>query len=650
MKNIRVGAASLNQTPLAWTHNFNNIATVIRQAKEQQISVLCLPELCLTGYGCEDAFWYRDVQSQALAMLDKIVELTDGIIVSVGLPLVHHNALYNVAALIADGKLLGFVPKQHLASDGVHYESRWFKHWSPGVADVSLEPGDPVSIGDLIFNVGGIRIGFEICEDAWVADRPGVELSKRGVDIILNPSASHFAFDKEQIREQFVTEGSRAFRCTYIYANLLGNEAGRIIFDGATLVASGGTMLARGRRLAFTDSTLIVADVDINKTRTQQIQNGAFRPDFNNRFEITTGFSFNESTQSVVEPEANCSIDKYEEFSRAVALGLFDYMRKTYAKGFTVSLSGGADSAAVACLVYQMCNYALNELGFEETCDRLSILEPCKPTTNPSEFIFENGILSCVYQGTVNSSQETEYAALALADQLGARFMSANVEPIVQEYIRFGEQFAKRKLSWETDDLVLQNIQARVRSPGAWMIANMTNSILLCTSNRSEAAVGYATMDGDTSGGLAPIAGVSKAFILEWLQRISHYDNFSTLINILAMKPSAELRPSDQKQTDEQDLMPYSILDYIEELAIRDKQGPADIFLKLQKRFNKVHAARLMTYLKRFYMLWTRNQWKRERLAIAFHLDDRNLDPRSWCRFPILSGGFVEEIEAIIKK
>lgn len=123
----------------------------------------------------------------------------------------------------------------------------WRSAPSPGIRE------RVVPIGDLRFDCGGIRIGFEICEDAWAADRPGASLAARGVDIILNPSASHFAFDKDAIRQRFVLEGSRAFCATYVYANLLGNEAGRAIYDGGVLIATGGRMVAAGRRFGFGD-------------------------------------------------------------------------------------------------------------------------------------------------------------------------------------------------------------------------------------------------------------------------------------------------------------------------------------------------------------------------------------------------------------
>ncbi|MEM6885492.1 MAG: nitrilase-related carbon-nitrogen hydrolase, partial [Verrucomicrobiota bacterium] len=202
MKLLRVGAAILNQTPLAWDSNENHIAKALTEANAQNVSILCLPELCITGYGCEDAFHSTGTHEMAWKTLKRLLPQTKGMIVSFGLPIMYQNSLFNCAALAVDGELAGLVAKQHLAGDGIHYEPRWFKSWPSGVRKLFEKDGNEYPIGDLFFECGGIRIGFEICEDAWVAARPGAALAQQGVDVIMNPSASHFAFDKIRTRER----------------------------------------------------------------------------------------------------------------------------------------------------------------------------------------------------------------------------------------------------------------------------------------------------------------------------------------------------------------------------------------------------------------------------------------------------------------
>src|SRR4051812_26467767 len=283
MRLVKVAVACVNQTPLSWDANFVHLRTAIEQARAEGVTMLCLPELAITGYGCEDAFFMHGLQDTAFAQLDALAAETEGMVVAVGLPVYHEKALYDAGALHADGEIIGFVGKQFLAGDGIHYEPRWFKPWPAGEVDV-LERVTPEGairrfpIGDLVFDLGDNRIGFEICEDAWVANRPGVDLALRGVDVICNPSASHFAFGKFTVRQRFVVEGSRAFGVAYLYANLLGNEAGRIVYDGGGLIASGGELVARGSRFTFHDVELATAVVDIDNNRREQSSRGSYTP------------------------------------------------------------------------------------------------------------------------------------------------------------------------------------------------------------------------------------------------------------------------------------------------------------------------------------------------------------------------------------
>lgn len=629
MNNIKVAAATLNQTPLDWEGNKKRILEKIKKAKDQGVDFLCLPELCITGYGCEDAFFYDFVTEKALKITQEIAETVDKMVVAVGLPLDFENALYNCVAVLHCNKIIGIVPKQNLSSDGIHYEKRWFKEWPSKLTFnffSKLISNDETLIGDLIFGFGDVILGFEICEDAWVIDRPGNSLAKRGVNLIFNPSASHFAFDKTKTRESFIKEGSRAFNCVYVYSNLIGNESGRIIFDGDCFIAQNGKTLSHFNMLDDIFSYV----VNINLSNTKKIQSASFKPNLDKETEIVEFEQFWNAEQEFSQtrfPYHSNIETKFEQFEAITTLGLYDYMRKSKSSGYVVSLSGGIDSAVCALLVYLMCfEYKLNT----------------------------KEILTCVYQKTKNSSKETEQAAQELAKSIGASYSCIDVDELSNKYKKLTEIIIGRELTWEKDDIALQNIQARVRSPSVWMVANVKNAILLSTSNRSEAAVGYATLDGDTSGGLAPIAGVDKQFLIEWINhntvtRSSFYKPVRDALNlVLSTKPTAELRPAEKTQTDEKDLMPYVVLDKIERLAIHDKQSPKDVLNYLTNELSLYFTKEeLSSYVKKFFQLWARNQYKRERYAVSFHLDDANLDPRSWCRFPVLSSGFEEELSEI---
>lgn len=628
--NIKVGAASLNQTPLDWERNKANIIEALKQAREQEVQILCLPEMTITGYGCEDHFLSKHVREQAWDILHELIKHTDGLFTCFGIPIMSSGALYNAMAVVQNKKLLGLVPKQHLAGDGLHYEPRWFKAWPAGLA-IDIENPDLISLGDIIFNLD-VCIGFEICEDAFVAGRPGNDLSKRGADIILNPSASHFAFGKTQTRERLVTEGSRAFNVVYIYANLLGNEAGRAIYDGDCLIATGGDLVARGPTLNMKRVNLTTAVVDMSKVITKQVSTSSFIPNLYDN-NVVEGELIQPTSMKVSKPISHVPCSKFAEFRTSIVLGLADYLEKSHSTGFVISLSGGADSAACAILVAEMVYIIVAEIGLDQANKRFGTNEE-----GIKEIVGK--LLTCVYQSTSNSSETTLNAAKAIANEIGAKFECIDIEDIVKQYVELAEKVEGRKLSWETDDLALQNIQARARAPSIWMVANLENKLLITTSNRSEAAVGYCTMDGDTAGSIAPIGGIDKAFLLEWLHHmVRHYPSLN---NIVCQQPTAELRPG-QSQTDEDDLMPYNILDAIETWAILDKKGPEEVCECLVREL-ELERAVAVKYTKKFFTLFCRNQWKRDRFAPSLNLDRYNLDPKTWGRFPLLSGGFVEEL------
>jgi NAD+ synthase (glutamine-hydrolysing) len=653
MKLIKVAAAVLNQTPLDWAGNRARILVAIEQARAETASVVCLPELCITGYGCEDAFHSANTTRRAWQILQDILPATRGLIVSLGLPVLHQNGLFNCACLVVDGKIAGFVAKRFLAGDGIHYEPRWFKPWPAEVRDELRVGNETFPIGDLCFECGGVRIGFEICEDAWVANRPGAALALKATDIILNPSASHFAFGKLEVRKRFVLEGSRAFGASYVYANLLGNEAGRAIYDGGALIATAGKLVAAGPRFSFQETLVTTGVVDIEATRMGQARTASYQPQLGaaSAGMVRTPFEFPamEPTLPTIQWadwETGEQV-KEEEFTRAEALALFDYLRKSRSQGFVVSLSGGADSAACVCLVHLMAVLGLHELGPKGFSARLNHMPQFIPGTDV--ITVTKQLLTTAYQASENSGDVTRDAAKAIATAVGATHLEWNISMLVKEYVRTVEQAAGTKLNWQEHDIPLQNIQARVRSPGIWLVANVKNALLLSTSNRSEAAVGYATMDGDTSGGLSPLAGIDKAWLRQWLIWLeaagpSGWHPIPELAVINQQAPTAELRPAERKQTDEDDLMPYDVLDAVERAAIRDRQSPVEVFDVLRVQFPQHAARQLGLWVERFFKLWCRNQWKRERYAPSFHLDDENLDPKTWCRFPILSGGFEAEL------
>jgi len=642
---VRLGAAFVNQTPLAWDQNRANLAAALALARERGVSFLCLPELALTGYGCEDLFLAPHLRARAQEMLADLLPSTAGLFTAFGLPLEIGGALYNCVAVCADGRLLGVVPKQHLALDGIHYEPRWFRAWPAGRVEELQLLGAPVPAGDLVFRSGGACVGFEICEDAWSgAARPAPALAARGANLILGPAASHFAFGKTAVRRSLAAAAAGPLGVAYAYANLMGNESGRVIFDGgAALLDASGALVAEGARFSHARFGLVDAVVDLPGGRASGLG------------DVDARFAPPEPEGPVsapLPPTQAFEQDPHEEFARAVALGLHDYLRKSRAAGYAISLSGGADSAACAVLVRLMAEFAVAELGWAAFASGL----PAVPGLGAAGSVPRAmpALLRTLYQASANSGAITRTAAEQVAAAVGSRHHTVEIQSLVDAYRSLADRVLGRELAWPEDDLALQNLQARVRSPGIWALANAEGRLLIATNNRSEAAAGYTTMDGDTSGGLAPVAGVGKQFLRGWLRWMETggpqgLGPLPALKAVNDQEPTAELRPPEDGQTDESDLMPYRVLDALERWAVVGRLSPLEAWRALCAAEPGGDPQRLREWTRRFYQLWAHSQWKRERLALSFHLDDHNVDPRSWCRWPALSGGFASELDELAR-
>jgi len=651
MHYLRIGSASLNQTPLDWEGNYLRIMKAINHAHANNVQILTLPELAVTGYGCDDAFFSVETLTKSEEILEKILENHPNMLSLIGLPIQVNGRLYNAAAMIYGSKILGINIKKILPREGVHYESRWFTPWASGAVAETIIANQTVDVGDIAYSIGNIGIGVEICEEAWGAANVNLPHLQKGLHVVLNPSASHFAFGKYETRKKLVSERSRAMQVVYAYSNLVGLESGRIIYDGSLLLADRGEIVRVGRRFSHGDTECIYADVDLDLVRTSQIRVRGVE-DMQGHAHVRDGFRV--KIPNLPEDEPTSSMDianlpqeapltKNEEFLFATVLGLKDYLKKSYSKGFVISLSGGCDSSLCTYLVSQMFAMMLEEQSPEEMSKELGIPVPSSDPKLPSSWIKQ--CVHAVYQETEHNSDQTKAAAKELAEELGVNFHHVKIDNLIEQYTQMGQEILGRSLSWESDDLALQNIQSRVRSPLVWLIANVYNCLLLSTCNRSEAAVGYATMDGDTAGGLAPIAGVDKPFIRTFLQwaaeECSHgLGKIKSLKTVYQLEPSAELRPVGDggvAQTDEMDLMPYVLLEAIEELLIRDKRSIDDVLRILVGRFPEFRGEELRNHINKFQTLFKRNQWKREKLAPSFHLDDESMDPKNWCRYPILS-------------
>ncbi len=659
---INVGACAIRTKVGDFDHNVTLIKSAITKADDAGVNILNLPELAITGYGLLDLFLSPDIHDMAQDALRSIVNFvtrnTTHLVVCVGMPvLLEGGQLYNGVAVISSNKgLQGITCKKNLALNGIHYESRWFKPWQDGFTYQSAKYN--TIIGDLTYNVNGIKFGFEICEDSWVPNRAARQLYDRHVDIILNPSASHFAIGKYNTRKQFVKEGSRAFGAVYVYSNLAGNEEGQAIYDAGCMIASAGEIINQGKRLSFEDVDLIVSCIDVVANRVMRQQSSQqidLTQSQKNTIELGNVLSLpldkkapSNTYQAFWEQGDD---EQLIEASYAMAIGFFDWQNIYGLNGSVVSLSGGADSSITASIVYLGNILAYKELGHNGFIKRMRESGHDFDYKNlVGEELIKNVVMKemlvTVYQGTKNSSNTTKNAAKTLGEYLGAVHVDWTIDDNVESYVGKYEQAFERKLSWETDDISLQNIQARSRAPGAWLIANIQNKSLLCTSCLTESGVGYTTLGGDLSGGLALISGVYKSRILainEFLafKGIPDAEGGCILIEgmqpVVKLKPSAELRP--EEQTDEDDLMPFDILESIITVNIKEHRMPLGILKKLSRdeRFTRYNLTELGKLIEKMFTLYGRSQIKRHQVPAGLHIEEESLDPKTFSKVPLMN-------------
>jgi len=651
-RSAHIGAASLNQTVGDWQGNRRRITEVIQSARASSVRLLVLPEMCIPGYSLGDRLLRRGTLDRSWQMLEELATETGHMVVAFGLPVRHRGVVYNVIAVVAHRRIVGLVAKEYMAVGDVQYENRWYQSWPHGVVEEFTTPdGETLPIGTLVFQARGLgRFAFEICEDGWKGIRPGSIYALAGAETICNPSASWMVLGKHAIRRRMVEQISQEDHCCYVYTSLLGCDSTRLVFDGSVLIGDNGDIAREGRRMLFRkDWELVDHIADLDALRLARMEEGSWREQVQaygrgemgaspRLIELDGDFVCDGRPQPprpywIPEPaphpdpslkwvEEHSGPLKHEdiphlELELALALGLRDYVRKCGIRSITIALSGGRDSAMVATLVHRMQVY---DGGGTQ--------------------------LITAYMATENSGDTTRHAAAKLAEAVGATHLDGNIQGAFDQHRAICEQMTGTPLTWEDHDIPLQNVQARLRGSLIWMVANLNNSLLLATSNKSEAAVGYTTMDGDTSGGLAPIADVPKSLVSLWLRWAERFHGLQALHYVNKQEPTAELRPPDQEQTDEGDLMPFHVLDQLMYAFVQLGQDPIEMFDTLWPAFESEYASPrdFAAHIEKFVTLFCRAQWKRERFAISFRVTAFDLDPKTGFRFPPVQAPFTEEL------
>ena len=668
-RTAHVATASINQTVGDWSGNGRRLISVLEAARRGGVRLLALPELAISGYSLGDRVLRRGTLENSWNTLLSVVPHTTGLVTFLGLPICHRGVLYNAVAVVADGQLVGFTAKENLATGDVEYENRWYAGWPRGEVD-SFEAPDGTNwpIGSLLFDVPGLgRVAVEVCEDAWKGMRPGSIAALAGATILVNPSASWFVLGKQEVRRKMISQISQEDLAVYVFSSLLGCDDTRLIFDGSAMIAQEGEIIAEAPRFRFSSEfEMVDRVVDLDALRLKRMATGSWRQqvealhrgDFGPIPEIiaiegsftttrpappSLPYWTRGTRQQPVEPSLAWIVDEglapsfsptdipHVELELALCLALREYLRKTGVKGVTLALSGGRDSTMCALLIHRMHRYDQPRL------------------TNDELRAYTAEHFTTVWMETENSSENTRRAAQTVAAEIGARHLSCSVQEAFDLNLRIARQLTGEEIGWQNPrhDIPMQNIQARIRGSLVWMVANLENYLLITTSNLSEAAVGYTTMDGDTAGGLAPIANVPKSLISIWLRWAAGFHDYRSVEQVFEAPATAELRPPACTQTDEDDLMPFFILDQLIYLFVQRGKDPIEMFETLWPELQhhyRGEAKAFATHIRTFVRRLCAAQWKRERFAISFRVTAFDLDPKTGFRFPPVQAPFTEEL------
>jgi NAD+ synthase (glutamine-hydrolysing) len=631
MRLIRIAIASANTTVGAVRSNVDRAVRLARAAAADGATIVALNEQLIAGYTPEDLVQWRafiDAQWNELERFAK--ETADlGAALAIGLTVARGSHLYNAAAMVHAGKILGVVPKEKLPTYNVFYEARVFARGCPGLHDTFH---DGVPFGDLVFDFDFATVGLEICEDIWSPDGPMRRRSYAGAEVIINLSASPYRLGVVSTRREMIATRAADNQCVVAYANLVGGNDG-LIFDGGGFIAQNGRVVldAPRYREGFT-----AINVDLDRTHRLRNENSTWRDDQQIfvaeargaqptrvavsspttgreklAFPLPLGLSFFLPGEA---PKTTPREDFCEDLLDALALGLGDYFEKTGAfKTIGVALSGGRDSLLCLYLARRWIARRYGDLGAE------------------GEKAKAREILRAFFMPSRYSSKETQVAAERAAADLDAPFAVVSIDEAFEPELA---RIATMLQPGETlGAMARQNIQARIRSQRMWTWANSAGGLFLQTSNMSEKAVGYTTIGGDMEGALSVIANVPKTVVNYLLDYLVEKTGMPGIVMTLQKPASAELADD---QEDEKDLMPFPVLDACFALYAGEKMSPSEVRDVLRQMFPQYDVKLVDGWAARFARLFTQSIYKWVQAPLCLHVGNLDLDRERALQLPVV--------------
>lgn len=625
---LRVASAAPELRVADVAFNASRLEACMRTAAQQGAGLVLFPELALTGYTCGDLFSQALLHERAREALTGLAAATKrhGIHAVVGLPVAHHGRLYNCAAVLGEGRVLGLVPKVYLPTTAEYYEERWFTS-AAGMGPAELELGGhrvPLA-RELLFedSARGCTFGVEICEDLWAVKPPSGDLCLAGANLILNPSASNELLGKCDYRRDLVRQQSARCMTAYAYAGAgPGESSTDVVFSGHCMIAENGTMLAESERFRF-DSQIVCADVDLGRLLHERLCNSSFSAasatvDFH-RVPVRLGGKLPARTPAgslrpnpalpFVPSDPAVRAATCREIFSIQSTGLAKRLKHTGAKNIVLGISGGLDSTLALLVAVR----AFDLLGL----DRKGILAPTLPG--------------------FGTTKRTRSNAEKLVGLLGATLRVIPIGPAVSQH------FADIGHDPAVHDVTYENAQARERTQILMDLANKVGGFVVGTGDLSEAALGWCTFNGDHMSMYHVNSGVPKTlvrYMVEWCADAEFTGKTSAVLRDIAATPiSPELLPVAKdgglQQQTEDVVGPYELHDYFLYHIVRHGSRPAKVLhlagLAFAGRYDRRTILRwLEVFVRRFFS----QQFKRSAMPDGPKVGSVALSPRGDWRMP----------------
>ena len=601
-------------------YNAGQIIAQLKDAAARGVKLAVFPEFCLTGYTCGDLFLQHTLQQGALAGLASILDASQELdtVALVGLPLLVRGKLYNVAAVLCHGQLLGLVPKTYLPNYGEFYEKRQF---TPGSTEVELVTvcGQQVPFGtSLLFRcreMPSFVLGVEICEDLWSALPPSTFHALAGATVIANLSASDETVGKAEYRRALVQNQSARLLCGYLYASAGHGESTQdMVFAGHDLIAENGTLLSEALPFA---GGCAETEIDCQRMESERARNTSFEPSAEGYQTVEFSLEPTETTLTrwvdptpFVPHNEQLRAQRCELILKMQADGLAKRLEHAHAKTAVIGISGGLDS----CLALLVAVRAMKQLG-RPTTDVLAVTMPCFGTT-----------------------KRTRSNAEILCDELHVSFTEINIANTVHSH------FADIGQDEKVLDVTFENGQARVRTLELMDLANRTGGLVVGTGDLSELALGWATYNGDHMSMYGVNASVPKTLVRHLVQYEADIAVRETLKNVLLdildTPVSPELLPAKDGEIAQktEDLVgPYELHDFYLYHVLRFGFGPEKIFRLAKAAFAgraEYPDSVLYKWLRNFYWRFFAQQFKRSCLPDGPKVGSVTLSPRGDWRMP----------------